>query len=415
MPRDGKINPHNPAVLGGGVKILIATGIYPPDIGGPATMLGNLVISLIEKDFFVRVITYSKKLSVDYVSANEPNVYRVIKSKSNIINYIKYFFKLLQLSFWSDIIYVTETYSVGYFVYLIKKIFRKKYIVRFAGDSAWEASMSGGLVSDNIIEFQNKTYSSEVEKLKKKRKKILQNADGVIAVSEFMVELLKKIGINENKIKMIYNSIDFFNEKNVSDSDVDKIRAKYGQGAKIIVTSCRLTRWKGVSDIIETLPRVKKKIGAVKFIVLGDGPEMENLKKTAKKSGVESDVDFIGKVQEEDTFAFIKVADLYVLNSSYEGLSHALLNAMRLGTPIVATNVGGNPEVIENNHNGLLVEYANQVELLDAVVKILSDEILSKKFINNSTEELKKFSWTKNINSTTDLLKKIHNEKSTAN
>ena len=125
MERNKRINPHNPADSGVRVKILIATGIYPPDIGGPATMLGALADSLSQRNFFVKVITYSEKSVTRHDYGRSIKVYRVAKN-SNRFGYIKYFLKLLQLSFWADIIYVTETYSVGYFVYLIKKVFRRK-------------------------------------------------------------------------------------------------------------------------------------------------------------------------------------------------------------------------------------------------------------------------------------------------
>lgn len=392
------------------LNILIATGIYPPDIGGPATILKALAESLVFNDFSVKVITYSD--DVNNNEAGEVKLYKISRQTNAILRYAKYFWQLWRLSDWTDIIYVTDTYSVGYFAFLIKKIKNKKYIVRFAGDSAWETSVSRGWTNDYIVNFQDKIYNRRIERLKKKRKKILKNADRIIAVSNFMADLAFKIVKDKSRIRTIYNSVDFINEKSISNDLVEKIKDKYGHSSKVIVTSCRLTRWKGVDGIIRVLPELKKQIGKINFIVLGDGPELENLKALTSKLGVKDEVHFIGRVAEEETFIYFKAADLYILNSNYEGLSHALLNVMRCGAPIIATNVGGNPEVINNEYNGLLVSYNNQEEILNAMRKILQNKELGELYANHAREKLKKFSWEKNIDATVDLLKKVYYDQS---
>lgn len=188
-------------------KILIATGIYPPDLGGPATMLGTLFLSLQRSGLAVKVITYS---DIKNLAGEDTRViYRIAKSP-RIFSRLRYLVRLLFLSFWADAIYVTETYSVGYFVYLIKCLTRKRYILRFAGDSAWETAAGRGWTSDYIVDFQNKKYNGKIEKLKSRRKKILINADRIIAVSHFMVGLARQIGASPERITVIHNAVDFF-------------------------------------------------------------------------------------------------------------------------------------------------------------------------------------------------------------
>ncbi|MBI4779111.1 GtrA family protein [Candidatus Falkowbacteria bacterium] len=179
-------------LISGKIKILIATGIFPPDIGGPATMIEALVNSL-SGDFKIQVITYADR-------SRPGKVYRIARSKNKFFRYFNYFFRLWLLSLKADILYVTDTYSVGYFVYLLKKLTGKKYIIRFAGDSAWEMAAAAGWADDYITDFQNIKYDKRIEKLKERRKKILVNADAVIAVSNFMAEMAKIIGAREEKI-----------------------------------------------------------------------------------------------------------------------------------------------------------------------------------------------------------------------
>jgi hypothetical protein len=194
---------HKNKFQGGKIKVLIATGIYPPDVGGPATMLGPLADSLTKLDFEIRVITYADR--------TEPGpVYRISRRQNKVSRFLNYFWHLWRLSRWADVLYATDTYSVGYFAYLIKKISGTKYLVRFAGDSAWEMATGAGLVKDYITDFQTIKYGRRIEKLKARRQIILKQADAVIAVSGFMARVAKMIGVAEARIAVIYNAVDFF-------------------------------------------------------------------------------------------------------------------------------------------------------------------------------------------------------------
>ncbi|MBU1034520.1 hypothetical protein KKD42_01875, partial [Patescibacteria group bacterium] len=152
------------------MKILIATGIYPPDIGGPSRMLEALSRSLQDNGFEVRILAYADE------AVKGDGVYRVSRKQAPFLMYIRYFLRMRELSKWSDVVYVTDVYSVGYFAHLIKKISGKKYIVRFAGDSAWEIATAKGWTNDYITDLQEKVYDKRIEKIKARRKNILANA-----------------------------------------------------------------------------------------------------------------------------------------------------------------------------------------------------------------------------------------------
>ncbi len=391
----------------GEIKILIATGIFPPDIGGPAAMIEELIGSLVNNKFKLKVITYAEtgeRGKLNY--GNETvNIYKINRNRNIFFKYFFYLRRLLQLAKWADVIYATDIYSVGYCAYLAKKILGKKYIIRFAGDSAWETAVSNNWTNDYIVNFQKKVYDDKIEKLKNKRKKILLNADKVIAVSRFMANLAEIIGVKKDKIRIIYNSADFMDKLEVNQNEVDNIKFKYGNNAKIIIFSGRLTLWKGVDGIIKILPELIKKIGNVNFLVLGDGPEMENLKKLAREYNVSENVYFLGRFKREETKKYFKAANLYILNSNYEGLSHALLDVMKCEAPIITTNAGGNPELIEDGKVGLLINYNNREELLNASVKILIDKQLAEELSKNAKEKVKRFSLDKMVNETVKLLR----------
>lgn len=381
-------------------RILIATGIYPPDIGGPATMVDALVNSLRERAFDVRVLTYSE------IESKNDQVVRIKKTKFKLIAFIHYFLVMLKLSFWSDLNYATDLYSVGYFSYLIKRLTGKRYIIRFAGDSAWETAVNSGWTNDYIIDFQNNKYDQRIEKLKARRQKILVAADQIIAVSNFLSRIAEQIGAQKNKITMIYNSVDFVTEK-INEQRVKEVKNKFGQDAKILVTACRLTPWKGVDGVIRILPQLIKKVGLIKFLVLGDGEELPNLKKIAADEKMENNIHFLGRINHNDALIYIAAADLFVLNSNYEGLSHVLLEAIKMGVPIAASRVGGNLEVIDDKKNGLLFDYNNQDEILSAISVVLLDKDYANEIIKQAKEKLKIFSWSNNVESTIKVINEI--------
>lgn len=376
-------------------KILIATGIYPPDIGGPATILPFLRRDFLAAGLEVKVLTYAASDGV------KDEIYYV--ARRGVSGKIKYFWQMLKLSFWAEVIYVTDVYSVGYFAYLLKKIFRCKYIVRFAGDAAWETAVAKGWTSDYIIDFEKKKYNSQIEKLKNRRRRILKSADKVIAVSNFLGELAQLIGVKPERVEVIYNAIDFVPP--VANSDkVAKIKNDF-LGKKIIVTACRLVPWKGVDGLIEIMPAVAEAASVV-LVILGDGPEMEKLRRLAEKVAP-AGVVFAGKVPQEEIINYLKAADLFILNTNYEGMSHTIMEAMSVGTPVVTTDVGGNPELIADGQEGFLVSYNNLPELKEQVIKILTNPELSQRLSFAGQEKMKGFRWTNTVAVTVNLLKKI--------
>jgi len=370
----------------GKVKILIATGIYPPDVGGPATMLAALAEAL-KKSFDIKIITYAG------VDNSADGIIRVKKS-DKFLKYPIYFCKMLMLAEWADILYITETYSVGYFAYLIKKLTGKKYIVRFAGDSAWEAAVGAGWTGDYITDFQNIKYDKRVEKLKARRKKILASADKVIAVSNFMAGVAKMIGVNEEKIAVIYNAVDFFPAPPKREAPLNPT----------LVYAGRLVPWKGVAMVIRAVKELKKNRPNILFEILGDGPEEIKLKELAGNLGLAENIIFRGRVSEEESHKIFARSTIFVLNTNYEGLPHSVLNAMRAGLPVITTPIGGNMEIIEGEINGLLASYDKLEDWLVAINKLLDDRILREKFSLNGLETIKRFKWSEVVEKTSALI-----------
>jgi glycosyltransferase involved in cell wall biosynthesis len=118
---------------------------------------------------------------------------------------------------------------------------------------------------------------------------------------------------------------------------------------------------------------------------------LEPWRQLARELGLEQRAHFLGNVPYEHIPDHICAADVFVLNSEYEGLSHTLLEVSALGTPIVASRIGGNPEVVEHEHNGLLVPLRDDEALRAAIARLLDDPELARRFVAAGQERMQRF------------------------
>jgi len=383
-------------------RILILTGVFLKTVGGPPTILKALNKELIKKGYKITVLTFGKKIE----TKEYPYSVKAVCDKwPSFIKSFLFLIKGLILSLKSDIIYNQDLYTPGFTGLIIKKILKKKLVTRFVGDSAWEIALNRGETTDDIMDFQINKYSKIVERRKKTRKKILENSDKVIVVSNFLKKLAMKIGVQEERIKVIYNSIDFLDI--IGDSKVD-LKKELNITDKVILTNARLTPWKGVDMLIKIMPQLIKKYEKIRFIIISEGPERKNLEKLAVDLDVEEHVFFAGRVSRELVVEYLKISDVFVLNTNYEGMSHVLLEAMKVGVPIITTKAGGNPETIKDKETGLLIDYRDKEQWIRNIELVLDNPELSERLVNNAKEDLKRFNWDNLVQETIKIFEEIY-------
>lgn len=380
------------------MKVLITSGIFPPDIGGPARIIEQMAHDLQERGIDITVLAFGK-------DDKEARSYQVIK----VLTKLQFLLALFDLVRKNDIIYTFDLYTAGFLSWFVGKVFfNKKLVVRFAGDSAWEIAANAGITKDDILTFQNGNYGLKIFFLKKLRAKILREADKVVTVSDFMKNLAARIGVDKEKIQVIYNAIDFLPTPTSNGAEM-RIKLGLAPANKLIVTAGRLAPWKGFDGLIDALADLRLVSPHLKLLIIGDGPDKQRLENIRDKHNLGQAVIFVGRVPLDKIFKYYQAADVFVLNSQYEGLSHVLLEVLSLGKPIVASSCGGNPEVIENEKNGLLVEYNNREQIKAVIKKILSGAYWqSNVFQDARRQSLKKFMWRDVIEKTINVLKEIN-------
>ncbi|MBU2564066.1 glycosyltransferase family 4 protein [Patescibacteria group bacterium] len=358
------------------MKIVIASGIYPPDIGGPATYSKLILQEFKKKEHDVSLICYSDKKDND--------VNRILR-KNKLSRYFKYFLKLLYLARNCDVIYAQGPLSAGLPAMWVSKILNKRLVIKIVGDYAWEQARNQFNVNDSIDAFQERKYCYGVERIRKIQKKVVNYADSVIVPSNYLKKIVSTWGAKN--INVVYNA---FVGNDVKEKKLD---------GDVIISAGRLEPWKGMDLLVDIFPDLLKENANFKLLVIGRGSLSDKIKG--------KNIELIDRVPHEELMGYFKSGFAFVLNTGYEGLSHILLECLAMGLPVITTNVCGNPEVIENNVNGILVEYNNKEDFKEAILKLYKDKELRNKFIKNGKEKLKNFSLDKMINNTLEKLKNI--------
>jgi glycosyltransferase involved in cell wall biosynthesis len=197
-----------------------------------------------------------------------------------------------------------------------------------------------------------------------------------VIVAKYLGDVLAAEGFDQNKIRLIQNGID---GKSYETPHVRfKLHKELGLGAenRLIGNVARLDPIKNHSLLLHAMQVVLKNKPRARLVLVGDGPLREQLEREAAGLGIEDAVFFLG--ERNDIAAILRDIDIFVLSSLSEGMSLTLVEAMAARTPIVATDVGGNPALITSGESGLLVPSADPAALASAILKILGDPNLAK-------------------------------------
>jgi len=199
--------------------------------------------------------------------------------------------------------------------------------------------------------------------LKPKNAEYFKNIGKIICVSDEIAEDLKSIGISENKFVIISSGVYISDFRGVDKNKIATLRYQYSKPIIISVGVLRIN--KGFEYLIEAFKHIKKAFDSVTLLIIGDGPEKGVLQKKARDL---SSVYFLGRQEHDKVIEYLCASDIFVLASistvnDREGIPTSIMEAMAAGLPVVATKVGGNPQLVEDSKNGFLVNSGNSLEL----------------------------------------------------
>ena len=376
------------------MKILITVGIFPPDIGGPASFVPKIAKLLQENGFEVTIICLSNEKIVDNESYK---IIRILRNQNLMIRWIKTIFKMISNGRKADIIFVN---GLPMEAYIANLFLRKKLIRKIVGDWAWERGRNKGIINDSFDEFQKNKHNLHLEIAKFSRGWTATKADLVITPSVHLKNVVKNWGVSENNLKVIYNGTNI----------QSKITKKENEVLHFITVG-RLAPWKNIDKIIQAMAILNEKGFNFIFNIVGSGPLNEKLKILVKELKLENKIFFLGQKNTEELNKIYLDSDIYIQASGYEGLPHVILEAINYNLSIISTPIGGTNEILLDGKNGWILKLKDkkapdEFDLQEIIYELVDNKTKSNNLIHNAKEYLiENFDEDKNLNKYIKLFK----------
>jgi glycosyltransferase involved in cell wall biosynthesis len=347
------------------LKLLIATGLYPPEIGGPATYCRMLEELLPAHAVRVAVLPFG-----------------MVRSLPKVIRHLRYTYELFRMSKDAEVIYALDPVSVGLPARVVAFLRRKPLWVRLGGDYAWEQGQQRFGLKEDLDEYTNDRTRAPfaVKVLHALQRFTVAGAAQIIAPSEYLKSIIVSWGVDPERIAVIYSAL---HPLPVSESKAI-LRERLSFTGTVIATVGRLVPWKGFAALIDAVADLSKERPDISLVVIGDGPEEAALRERIAVRGAGERIRLMGKLPKDALGDALKASDIFVLNTAYEGLSHQLLEVMELGLPVVTTNIGGNPELIRDGVSGFLVTSNDTAALKEAILRLIQNDDLRTRMVQNA-------------------------------
>ena len=370
------------------MRVLVTVGIFPPDIGGPATFVPKIAKYFQDElNYEIEILTLSDNknsninddFSVKRIDRNLPIIYRWLKT----------IFTIYKLGKNKDLIFVNGLGTEA----TVANIFLKKKIIRkIVGDPVWERAYSKAKISESFDEFQVKNYGFSISLQKKVRSFSIKKSDIVVTPSQHLKNFILNLGF-KNKIEIINNGV-FIPEENTNIFTNDQIN---------ITIVSRLVSHKNIEKIIKAISDLNSPL--INLNIIGDGPELNQLQKISLESNNKDNIIFHGKLNRDEINHIFLNSDIYIQASNYEGLPHSLLEAMSYGIPVLCTPVGECKEILGNEDRGYILDLpVSKNNIKSKISEIIGEKNIANKkgergkdFINEKYNLTNSFNLYKNL------------------
>ena len=330
------------------MRVVLLTGIWPPDVGGPATHGPDFARFLRDRGHDVRVVTMG-----DAEPTERPvPVTTIARGKPFVVRYPLVATTGFRLARSADLVYATATYAAAAVAATGRPL-----VAKLVSDPAYERARRYGVFTGSLEDFQQ-AQGAGVTTLKRLRSTALRRARRVVVPSRYLADIATGWGLDPSRVEVLVNPAP--PPQTVEAEPLDP-------GTLVFVG--RLTEQKGLPVLLEALRRVD----GAKLVLVGDGPERERLTSLAAQLDLDGRTKFTGSLPRDEVLRYLSGATAAVLSSSWENLPHSAVEALAVGTPVVSTAVGGVPEVVHDRENGLLVPPDDPEALAAALTRLIED------------------------------------------
>ena len=370
------------------MRVLVTVGIFPPDIGGPATFVPKIAKYFQDElNYEIEILTLSDNKNSNI--KDDFSVKRIDRNLPIIYRWLKTIFTIYKLGKNKDLIFVN---GLGTEATIANIFLNKKIIRKIVGDPVWERAYSKAKISESFDEFQVKNYGFSISLQKKVRSFSIKKSDIVVTPSKHLKNFILNLGF-KNKIEIINNGV-FIPEENTNIFTNDQIN---------ITIVSRLVSHKNIEKIIKAISDLNSPL--INLNIIGDGPELNQLQKISLESNNKDNIIFHGKLNRDEIDHIFLNSDIYVQASNYEGLPHSLLEAMSYGIPVLCTPVGECKEILGNEDRGYILDLpVSKNNIKSKISQIIGEKDIANKkgergkdFINEKYNLTNSFNLYKNL------------------
>jgi glycosyltransferase involved in cell wall biosynthesis len=346
------------------MRVLLVSGIWPPDVGGPASHAPEVASFLAGHGHEVEVVTTAsaepspKPYPVRAVSRRTPKGAIHLRTAALVRSRATR----------ADVVYTTGMFGRSAAGALAA---RRPYVVKLTADPAFERARRRGLVQGDVEEFQHGGGGPGAAMLRFARDVELRHAAHVLCPSAYLRELVMSWGVAPERVTVLPNPA-----PDVPDLPPrDALRRTLGLNGAALAFAGRLTAQKSLERALEAVAGAD----GVTFVIAGEGPDRPALEGRARELGIADRVTFLGAQPRERVVELFHAADAAILSSSWENFPHTVVEALAVGTPVLAMEAGGVAEVVRDGVNGLLVPPGDTAALAEAVQRYFADANLRER------------------------------------
>jgi glycosyltransferase involved in cell wall biosynthesis len=343
------------------VKVLVVSGIWPPDVGGPASHAPDVAAFLRSRGHDVEVVTTAA--TAPAVEAYP--VHWVARSLPKGVIHVRTGLEVARRAGQADVVYTTGMFGRSA---LGSTLARRPYVIKLTADPAFERARRRGLVAGTVDEFQQRRGGLAVGVLRLARDAELRHAAHVFTPSKYLRDLAVGWGVDAARVSVLPNPAPPLPEL----APRDELRRGFGFDGPTLAFAGRLTAQKSLRVALEALAAVDR----VELAIAGHGDERAALERDVAELGLDGRVHLLGPLPRPRVVELFAAADASILSSSWENFPHTVVEALAAGTPVLATATGGVAEVVRDGENGLLVPLGDTAALAAAIRRFFEDDAL---------------------------------------
>ena len=357
------------------MRVLVVSGIWPPDVGGPASHAPDVASFLLERGHDVEVV-----VTADAPPAPEAYPVRWIsRSLPAGVRHVRALAAIAAGARRSDVVYATGMFARSA---AAAALTRTPLVLKLTGDPAFERLRWRGSFTGSLEDFQRAAGGPSVRVLRALRVVTLRGAARIVCPSAFLRELVVGWGVPATRVAVLPNPLPLV----ATPPDRAAARRRLGFDSDVVLAFAgRFGPQKALGVAVDAVASTE----GVTLALAGEGAAEGELRRRAEP--LAERVRFLGPLPRADVLDLFAAADASVLPSAWENLPHAVLESLAVATPVLATAVGGVPELVQDGVNGLVVPPHDPAAFRDAVARFAHDPELRARLRAGAAQSLDRF------------------------